>query len=116
MVHKAIVLDPSPPGWVRIGLFLDQYRRGDYEGALAAAQATDVEDLFGRDLFVASAYGHLGRHDEARAAVAKLRTRYPDVPDGVHDTLVNEYRYPEDLARQVVDGLRMAATPRRAAP
>src|SRR5262249_21361302 len=116
LVHKAIALDPTPPGWVRIGLFLDQYRRGDYEGALAAAQATDVEALFGRALFVASAYGRLGRNDEARTAVAKLRARYPDLPDGVYDTLVREYRYPEDLARQVVEGLRLAATPRAEAP
>ena len=108
MVRKAIALDPNPPGWVRIIVFLDQYRRGQYAQALAGAQATDIEDLFGRDVFVASAYGQLGRRAEAREAIDKLRAQYPDFPNGIYDTLVKQYRYPEGVARQVVEGLRKA--------
>ena len=62
---------------------------------------------------LAASYAHLGRMDEARAAVGEIREHHPDLSvAGLRELL--PYRHPEDLEREL-SGLRKAGLPDSAA-
>ncbi len=72
MVRRAIDLDPNHVGILHIGLFVDHYRKKDYEEALAQAKRINAFETATVALSLASAAGQLGRADEARAALEAL--------------------------------------------
>jgi TolB-like protein/Tfp pilus assembly protein PilF len=77
MVRRAIDLDPNHFGLLHSGLFLDHYRREEYEEALAQAKRINAFETATVALSVASAAGQLGRADEARAAFDALDRNHP---------------------------------------
>ena len=108
MVRKALALNPTPPGWLSIPFFLDHYQRGRYEKALAEAQKITTEDFYRHHLFLAAAYGQLGRREEARKAIEKLLALRSDFPDSTYEDLRDNYGYPDELTAQLMEGLRKA--------
>ncbi len=68
MVQKALALTPNPPPWIKMSSFLDHYHHGRYEQALADANAMDLGGDFLGPLFIAAAYGQLGRTGRRRAS------------------------------------------------
>lgn len=55
-VRRGINLSPAPPGWMRIPLSIDAFRKGDYEIALSEAEAiTQAGDKRGNVLALAAA-------------------------------------------------------------
>jgi tetratricopeptide (TPR) repeat protein len=108
MVKKALALNPNPPDWIYIPFFLDHYRNGRYAAALGEAQKITTEDVYRSQLFLAAAYGQLGRRAEARVAIRKLVSLRPDFRKGVGEDLRRRYGYPDGLTEQLMDGLRKA--------
>ncbi|MCB1421270.1 MAG: hypothetical protein KDJ69_02135 [Nitratireductor sp.] len=55
-IRRGIGLSPAPPGWMRIPLSIDAFRKGDYETALSEAEAiTQAGDRRGNVLALAAA-------------------------------------------------------------
>jgi len=77
MVRRAIDLDPNHLGMLHTGLFVDHYRKKDYEEALAQAKRINAFETATVALSLASAAGQLGRADESRAALEALDRRHP---------------------------------------
>ncbi len=105
MVKKALAFNPNPPDWLYIPLFLDHYRNGRYAQALTEAQKITTE--YQTYVFLAAAYGQLGRRAEARGAIDRLLALRPDFPAWLRD----DHRrrgYPEELTDQLMEGLRKA--------
>ncbi len=77
MVRRAIDLDPNHLGLLHSGLFVDHYRKKEYEEALAQAKRVNAFETALVSLSLASAAGQLGRADEARAALEALDRNHP---------------------------------------
>jgi tetratricopeptide (TPR) repeat protein len=108
MMQKALTLTPNPPGWFYIPFFLDHYRQRRYEAALAAARKIALEDYYRTHLFLAAAYGQLGRLEEATRELGELRARRPDFSARVGEDLFQHYGYPAELTEHLLEGLRKA--------
>lgn len=72
LVRRALSLNPHIAGHVHLALFLDSYRRGDDEAALASAKRFNIPTLSMGHLSQAAAAGQLGCVDDARAALDAL--------------------------------------------
>jgi TolB-like protein/Tfp pilus assembly protein PilF len=77
MVRRAIDLDPNHFGMLHSGLFLDHFRKMEYDEALAQAKRINAFETATVGLSLASAAGQLGRADEARAAFEALDRNHP---------------------------------------
>jgi serine/threonine protein kinase len=106
MVTRAIELfTPHPPAWVRMATFLDHYAHGRYEEALAEIQATDLGDDFRMPLFLAAAYGQLGRVEDAQPALEELG-RLWTLPFGeLRSELIERHAHAPGLTDHLLDGL-----------
>ena len=107
MVDRALELNPSPPPFLYIALFLDHYHSRRYEAALAAAQKIAAED-YRTQLFRAAAYGQLGRAAEAEHELAEAMKLKPGFPGFVREDFLERYRYPADVTDHLLEGLRQA--------
>ena len=94
VIHDSV---PSPPEFA-----------GNYEQAAADAQRLDLPDLFWTHAKAATAYGHLGRSEEARSAVDKLLELYPDFGEKARDELESIYWPNPEYIDRYIDGLRRA--------
>ena len=72
MVRRATDLDPNHFGMLHASLFLDHYRKKEYEEALAEAKRINAFETSLVAFSLTSAAGQLGRADEARAAFEAL--------------------------------------------
>jgi len=109
MVGRALSLDPNPPLWLHITPFLDSYRDGRYEEAVEAAQRITSGDTYQARVFLAAAYGQLGRHDEAARALAELD---PDSAAAVREELRASYGYADEVIEPLIEGLHEAGLER----
>jgi len=105
MARKALELNPNPPPWLRMALYLEHYHNGRYEAALAEAQLIDTAD-FRTPMFLAAAYGQLGRPDEAKRALSEMRAWWPGSVDDTRRELIQRNGYSPELAEKMIDGLR----------
>ncbi len=78
MVNKAMSLNPHHPGWYYLPFAFDHVRSGNYDAALVAARRVAMPDWHWNYMALGAIYGLLGRQDEAREAVARLKAVYPD--------------------------------------
>jgi non-specific serine/threonine protein kinase len=107
MAQKALVLNPYPPPWVRMPMYLEHYHNGRYESALAEAQMIETED-YRTPMFLAAAYGQLGRPDEAGRAVTELRAEWPGPTNGIRQDLIQRNGFTPELVDRLLEGLRKA--------
>ena len=107
LVHRAIALNPVPPGWYYFPLFYYEYNKREYERALAYAQKIDVPALFWTHVVTAAVYGQLGLKGEAHAAVQKLLSTNPNFPSKAREEFF-KYNIPESLTEHMLSGLRKA--------
>jgi len=105
--QKALELDPNPPPWLRMPMFLDHYHNGRYEAALVEAQNIDTDD-YRTPLFLAAAYGQLGRLDEAKRALTELQTGRPWSADSIRQDMTQRNGCEPELVDRLLEGLGKA--------
>ncbi len=108
MVRKSIVLNPYPQPWIEMAFFYDHYQHGRYEQALALAKKIDLGGDFREPLFVAAAYGELGRPDEAGPALNSLRTSWQRPVAELRQELIEHHAFTPALTDHLMEGLRKA--------
>ena len=105
-VEKAIELNPNHPGWYKIAVFANAYRKGDYQAALEAALRMNLPGYFHAHAARAAAYGQLGQREEGQKAVKELLVLRPDFARTARLEYGKWYA-PREI-EQLVDGLRKA--------
>ena len=111
LIDKAMKLNPNYPPWMHYVSFYDCLRQGDYAAALDQAQKSFMPGFFWSHISLATSYGHLGRDDEARAAVAHLTELSPNQTIESVAALHQKWNFHKDVIAKVVDGLRKAGLP-----
>jgi tetratricopeptide (TPR) repeat protein len=112
-VKTAMRFDPNYPAYYLFVLGLAHFNRERFEEA-----ANSFERALKRNpinyvplIHLAAAYGHLGRKQEAAAAIQKLNKALPIVSvDFVSLPFMSRYKDPVDKDR-LLDGLRKAGLP-----
>ena len=107
LLKKGMKLNPYHPSWFHLAPFMDAYRRGEYENALAEALKFNYPELFWDPLVRAVALGRLGRQSEAKRALGQLLTLVPDFSTQGR-LLISRYVKVDDLVDGIIDGLRKA--------
>ena len=107
LVRRAIAENPYYRRFVHYATWLDAYRRGDDEGALAETPWLNGVGYFWDPLARAASLGQLGRKAEARAAVRELLELKPDFARRGR-LLVRRYVKDPGLHRRIVEGLEGA--------
>ena len=109
MVDRAIELfTPHPPGWIRMAKFLDHYAHERYEEALVEMQATVMPEDFRHPLFLAAAYGQLGRVRDAGPALEELQRRWTLPVSELRTELIERHAHSEGLTDHLLEGLTKA--------
>jgi tetratricopeptide (TPR) repeat protein len=114
-IRMAIRLDPHYPSFFMFVLGLTEFSLENFEAAAAAAEnsvALNPKDE-GAFLLLAAADGHLGRRQEAEAAIARfndLRVGRGDVAVTISTSLPLDFSREQDSAR-LFQGLRLAGVP-----
>ena len=109
LLERAIELNPNHPGWYVSPVTLFQITQGDYQSALYSAQRVQaiMPDFFGTHQNLAIIYGHLGRNDDAKAAVDRLLELAPGYPSFARSFWKN-WNNPPDLMERSAEGLSKA--------
>lgn len=77
LMRKAVQLNPYSPRWYRIVPYVIEYKRGNYEAALAEAMQLNIPNCLWDPMLRAAAHGRLGHREEGRAALAELLAVQP---------------------------------------
>jgi adenylate cyclase len=104
VIHRAIRLNPYYRVFVRYATWLNAFRLGDYETALAESERLVGVAYFWDPLSRAATLGALGRKAESRAAIAELLAIKPDFPQRGH-ILIGRYVKFTELQQRIVEGL-----------
>ena len=107
LLAKGMVLNPYHPTWFHLALFMDYYRRSDYENAFAEAVKFNFPDLFFDPLMRAAALGKMAKVHEARKAVKELLELVPDFTSQGKDLIGRYVKVPE-VIDQISEGLILA--------
>jgi len=107
MVRKAVALNPKHPNWYYWSLSFTEYQKENYDKALEYGLKIDSPNVFWNHVFLAAAYGQLGRTAEARTAIDKLLKLYPDFAENAMDEH-RQLNFTDDAIRRYFDGLRKA--------
>src|SRR4029079_5952554 len=81
LIRHALELNPNLPRHIYVIPFLDHYRRGEDEAALADAKKINLPGLHNGHFARAAAAGQLQRQEEARTALDDLRRVRPEMID-----------------------------------
>ena len=103
--QRAMALNPNYPGWFHMTFYYDNFLRGEYEEALTRALKINMPRYLGTYLYLAAAYGQLGRIEEARTALANLAEVKP--PEEAVALFRRRWKY-GPLREAMFDGLRKA--------
>ena len=107
IVRRAMTLNPNHAGWMHFAPLWNHFHKGEYEQALACANRVDVPGLFWPFLVMASACGHLGRSNEAAAAVRDLLALDPEFAAHARSN-VGTWHFASGLMEPILEGLRKA--------
>jgi len=107
IAEKGIKLNPYHPSWFHLAPFMDYYRSGAYENALAEALKFNYPEMFWDPLMRAASLGQMGREDEARNAVGELLKLEPDFR-GQGRRLISRYVKVDALIDRIIEGLKKA--------
>jgi len=107
MAKKAISLNPNPPPWIHMPMFLENYHNHRYEEALAEAQLVETAD-YRSPLFLAAAYGQLGRQEEARRELSVMRAQWSGSVDDMRQDMMERNGFTPVMVEHLMEGLRKA--------
>ena len=107
LLKKGMKLNPYHPSWFHLAPFMDYYRSGEYENALAEALKFNFPEMFWDPLMRAVSLGRLGRKDEARNAVGELLKLEPDFARQGR-RLISRYVKVDVLIDKIIEGLKKA--------
>jgi len=109
LVRRAMDLTPQYLNVLHIPVFLDHYRRGEFEDALTQMKRANLSHHVGTLISSAAAAGQLGRVTDAKAAFDGLRRHHPAHvdPDKVRSFLAG-WVWDEGLIEQLIDGFLKA--------
>ena len=108
MVRKAMRINPRFPGIYYFTLYHIHAHAGDYQQAAADAEKLASPGLYWMHVKAATAYGHLGRTDDARAAIDKLLVLYPDFAEKAREELESIYWPDPEYIDRYMEGLEKA--------
>jgi len=107
LLKNGMKLNPYHPSWFHLAPYMDYYRRGEYENALAEALKFNFPELYLDPMMRAATLGQLGRQNEAKTAVGQLLKLAPDF--ATHGrTLISRYVKVDALIDKLIEGLRKA--------
>jgi tetratricopeptide (TPR) repeat protein len=114
-IRAAMRLDPHYPSFFMFVLGLTEFNLEHFEAAAAAAEnsGTSNPQDEGPFLLLAAAYGHLGRQQDAEAAIARfnnIQIGRGGAPITISTSPPYDYSRQEDSAR-FFQGLRLAGVP-----
>jgi TolB-like protein len=101
LIRETMQRNPYCSPQVCHGLWADQLRRGEFEGAYRTALEYRDPGFFWRDLMLACCLGHLGRAEEAQAHAAELLLSKPQFP--AHGRTMIQYYIKAPALRQCID-------------
>jgi tetratricopeptide (TPR) repeat protein len=104
---EAVELNPFVRDTVFCGLWLDAFRREEYDEAHAWAVRYMELHVFWAPVMRAASLVHLGRHDEARASLGHLLLLRPDFRESGPRLIRKGIKF-EDLSLRVEEALRLA--------
>ncbi len=107
LILNGFELNPFHPGWHHYPLFINHYRQGEYEKALAEAQQFNLPDYFWSPMLFAAAYGQLGLVANAEQSIGELLSLNPDFADrpGFY---IGNYVFEDEVVEHIVAGLAKA--------
>ena len=108
MIEKAIVINPYPPGWIRMGLFYDDYHHGRYEQALDISETLEMAEDFRGPMFIAAACGQLGRRKDAAPALDDLHEWWGRPVGELRQELIERHALTPALVDHLMEGLAKA--------
>ncbi|MGB5745964.1 MAG: hypothetical protein WBM69_03215, partial [Desulfobacterales bacterium] len=110
LLKKGMKLNPYYPTWFHLAPYMDYYRRGEYENALAEARKFNFPEMFWDPVMRAAALGQLGKQKEAKKAISQLLKLEPNFATRGRG-MISNYVKVEDLIDKVIEGLRKAGLP-----
>jgi serine/threonine protein kinase/Tfp pilus assembly protein PilF len=108
MIERAIAINPYPQGWIKMGLFYDEYHHGRYERALEVAKELELALDFRGPMFLAAAYGQLGRREDAAPALDDLREWWGRPVGELRQELVERHAVVPAVTDHLMEGLEKA--------
>lgn len=109
MIRRAIDLNPHHFKALHHAVFVDHYRKGEYEEALNHAKQPNLPYYVSTLLLGAAAAGQLGRITEARAAFDGLRRNYPAYIDADKArSFWQGWVWENEIVEQLIDGFLKA--------
>ncbi len=110
LVEEAANKTVSPPAWYPWVPALYHYKNGDYQKALADAEAAGLNHMVLMEATRAAIYGQLDMAEKATASLAHIRQLDPQF-----DTRARRWfavhQFPEDFLDLIMDGLHKAGLP-----
>jgi serine/threonine protein kinase len=107
LMRRAMELNPTYPSYYHLALALDQFRQGHYEEALAEYRRLTFSNAFVLASLTA-VLGHLGRVEEAAAAVEELRSQMPDPTPQAIRAMYERWNVRGELLESLMEGLAEA--------
>jgi serine/threonine protein kinase/tetratricopeptide (TPR) repeat protein len=108
-VRQAMAPNPNHAGWYHHVFFLDHYRRGEYEQALAVLKRVNMPAWPRAFLGSAAAAGQLGNKEEARTALDTLARISPGLLDAdAARRSWTVWHWDDTLVDQLVEGFLKA--------
>lgn len=104
---RAIAQSLDPPPWYYFALALDDYVRGDLDGALDAAGKARADDFGGGWSLYAIIQAARGKRDEAANALSMMAARAPDLARDA-DAWSAKHGFSDAIRARFVAGLRQA--------
>jgi adenylate cyclase len=112
LTKRAIVLaGPATPSWWRWVFAKDDYRKGEYAGALEKFRLAYSESNWLDHLHLIYTLPHLGRVDEARAEIPVLLKLKPGMSVREADRFYKIWCFDADFRDRIVKALRLAGLP-----
>ncbi|MGB6364940.1 MAG: protein kinase, partial [Thermoanaerobaculia bacterium] len=108
LMRRAMAMNPNHPLYYHLALGDNYFRQDKYAEALEEYQKARLFSPVDSYLQVAASYAHLGRDEDARGALRKVRELQPDID--VEQVKADRLRwnFPTELLERLLDGLRKA--------
>ena len=106
VTEQAMRLNPHFPGWYRLAVLFDAYRRSDYRAALAEAEKINLPKYFWTLVMRTASLGQLGELEKAREALRELLAVRPDFTQAAPEEFGRWFD--AKLVEQLMGGLHKA--------